>query len=79
MGKRKPMDTMSDAGFTQIFDCSQGVKWSLMFIEVFSYIRLRVFANQRYECRVAFPGVFLRIVAGYRLGFQQRIATKNSN
>ena len=29
------MDTMSDAGFTQIFNCSQGVKWSLMFIEVF--------------------------------------------
>ena len=29
------MDMMSDAGFTQIFNCSQGVKWSLMFIEVF--------------------------------------------
>ena len=35
MGKRKTVDTMSDAGFTQIFNCSQGVKWSLMFIEVF--------------------------------------------
>ena len=36
-------------------------------LKVFAYIRLRVFANQRYECRVAFPGVFLRIVAGYHL------------
>ena len=42
-----------------------GVLCSLKF---FSYIRLRVFA-----------GVFLRIVAGYRLGFRQQIARKNSN